>query len=96
MWIRLNDIPLGNMPANQETWVADHVGNGDQFVSIGEGDWSLVREIDTEAHPLTHVVENHPHEYVVCDKDCEESNKLRNLGYTEQKGYFSDQSVFIK
>lgn len=96
MWIRINDIPMGNMPENQEQWVENQVGDGDQFVSIEDGDWSQVRAIDTEAHPLNYVVSNHAREYIVCDKDSAEAAQLRALGYEESKGYYSDQAVFIR
>lgn len=38
MWIRINDIPMGDMPENQEQWVESQAGDGDQFVSIEDGD----------------------------------------------------------
>ena len=94
MWIRINDIPLGDMPENQEQWVEKMVGAGDQFVSIEDGDWSSVRSIDTEAHTLAYVLENHRDEYIVCDKESAESAQLRAQGCEERKGYFSDQAVF--
>ena len=96
MWIRINDIPTGNMPKNQEAWVESQVGTGDQFVSIEDGDWSVVRSIDTEAHPLAYIVANHQGEYIVCDKDSAEAAQLRAQGYEERKGYFSDQAVFVR
>lgn len=94
MWIRINDIPMGDMPENQEQWVESQVGSGDQFVSIEDGDWSAVRAIDTEAHPLSYVLENHASEYIVCDKESAEAAQLRAQGCEERKGYFSDQAVF--
>lgn len=94
MWIRVNDIPFGDMPENQERWAESMAGDGDQFVSIEEGDWSVVRSIDTEAHPLSYVLENHASEYIVCDKESAEAAQLRALGCEERKGYFSDQAVF--
>lgn len=94
MWIRVNDIPLGDMPAQQEAWVEQQVGNGDQFVSIEDGDWSQVRSINTETHPLAYVLNNHVGEYIVCDKDNTEAATLRKAGYEENKGYYSDQAVF--
>jgi hypothetical protein len=94
MWIRINDIPMGDMPASQEQWVESQVGSGDQFVSIEDGDWSVVRAIGTEAHPLSYVLENHASEYIVCDKDSAEAAQLRAQGCEERKSYFSDQAVF--
>lgn len=94
MWIRLNDVPMGDMPEAQEQWLESLVGDGDQFVSIEDGDWSVVRSIDTEAHPLSYILENHTGEYIVCDKGSPEAAQLRAQGCEEQKGYFSDQAVF--
>lgn len=74
---------MGNMPATQETWLEQQVGDGDQFVSIEDGDCSLVRAIDTEAHPLSYVLENHVGEYIVCDKESDEATRLREQGCDE-------------
>lgn len=85
---------MGDMPATQETWLEQQVGDGDQFVSIEDGDYSLVRAIDTEAHPLDYVLVNHAGEYIICDKESDEATRLREQGCDESKGYFSDQAVF--
>lgn len=94
MWIRVNDVAFGDMPAEQEAWLEKQAGEGDQFVSIEQGDWSSVREIDTEAHSLSYVMQNHPGEYIICDRDSDEATTLRNAGCAETKGYYSDQAVF--
>jgi hypothetical protein len=95
MWIRVNDVPFGEIPIEQEDWLQAKVGNSDQFVSIEEGDWSLVRSVGMVTHPLSYVLENHPGEYIVCDKESYEATLLRRLGLEESKGYYSDQAVFL-
>lgn len=95
MFIKIDDIPLGDLPSEQEEWVESMIGFN-HFVAITDGDWSQVVCIDCCVIPLEVIVEQYPQEYIVCDNTSEEAEQLRRLGYEEFRGFYTGQRVFRK
>lgn len=101
MYIRINDASFDDLPVEQQEWLEKQFDGGfgagaGKFCAITDGDWSLIREIDTEAVTLDYILENHPGEYIALDKDSPEAATLRSReDCTERKGWWTDQALFV-